>query len=170
MTVKWMQQELKMIPTAGLTFFYLKFRHVLDMFNAAVFAVCSLATLSIPEKGLVTAKMHWSALLKRSVAIETTLSCHSRHGRHGNGTYDSGPVVTSLQCHTSWCYVEASSVHISGMKGPLLEQLITWTHICWMQAYIRSGRFIFKAVKMTCLMEPSSSWLKKLFLEWVEVA
>lgn len=73
--------------------------------------VCSLAALSIPEKGLVTAKMHWSALLKLSVAIETTLSCHSRHGRHGNRTYDSGPVVTSLQCHTSRDHVGLLRAH-----------------------------------------------------------
>lgn len=74
-------------------------------------SVCSLAALSIPEKGLVTAKMHWSALLKLSVAIETTLSCHSRHGRHGNRTYDSGPVVTSLQCHTSRDHVGLLRAH-----------------------------------------------------------
>lgn len=73
--------------------------------------VCSLTVLSIPEKGLVTAKMHWSALLKLSVAIETTLSCHSRHGRHGNRTYDSGPVVTSLQCHTSRDHVGLLCAH-----------------------------------------------------------
>lgn len=109
---------------------------------------CQVSRCTCNSKGLVAGKMHWSVLLKLSVTIETTLSCHSRRCRHGNGTYDSGPMVTSLQCHRSQECVELlSSLHWN--VEILYEQPVVWMCNSWMQANVRSGKDNFYGHRLT---------------------